>query len=728
MLARAQSRKSIKTLVSSQPFFITAGLAYIGLYALGISTLPEPGRIWVGAFGRLIPLLAATWYASRIQRRLSGLRIRQAWNYFCAAGLLWSAGYLVKAAAMLVSHQTGLAVNFGDLFILAAYPAVFVGLVKYLPIALRTYGRLRLVLDLVIGCVGTLSLAGLLLAQQTLPDSGFQLAPVVWGFAFPLADLAVLILLVNILIVSEPGQASRAFLPFMAGLACILASDVMHAYWSLRDVAILTRMESAGWTAGNVIFTVMLATNLGNEALNVSLPQSTTVFKRQLQQALPVAVTGMLIWFAVLSSQLNEPQGIIVAWIAGVCLLTLILRQGVTAGEVELQEYTQLVNSVAEPSFVCDARGKLKLANPALDELCGCYDSSMVGRHIVEIFPDAEWQKGKASGGWSAELDLVDPAGIRIPVYLSLRPVQRLNSRKPGLAGSAHDLRVHRQQQHDLQMAYLQVAAARKQLEELNAGLEEKVSEKTRSLSEALQRVEEQNRILQTLDQLKTDFVSLVSHELRAPLTNVAGGIELVLSNPEALRPEVQESLGLVQKEILRLSQFVESILDLSALEAGHVPVYPAPLSLVNFIERLSERWLNPKEASRFTISIPKDLPDVCADERALTSVFFHLMDNAQKYAPGSPILISGWQEDGLCYVSVEDSGPGFPSEGISSIFDKFTRLQSADAQTVYGRGLGLYMTRKLLQAMGGDIQAGNRPEGGARFVLWLPAIKEGYE
>jgi signal transduction histidine kinase len=267
------------------------------------------------------------------------------------------------------------------------------------------------------------------------------------------------------------------------------------------------------------------------------------------------------------------------------------------------------------------------------------------------------------------------------------------------------------------------VTAARAALEALNAQLEQKVEEKTRSLSEAYTRLERQNEELQTLDQLKSEFVSLVSHELRAPLTNVAGGMELLLGRPAELPPHVRGTLTLVQAEIRRLTQFVETILDLSALEAGRLPLYPAPLPLAKMLEAVRAQFASAPDGERLRLSAPADLPPVLADERGLASVFFHLVDNALKYAPeGEVTLEAEATVDGSrLRVRVSDHGPGIPPGMREKIFERFQRLHVGDAQAVYGHGLGLYMVRRMLRAMDGDIEVGDAPGGGAQFTFWLP-------
>jgi len=308
---------------------------------------------------------------------------------------------------------------------------------------------------------------------------------------------------------------------------------------------------------------------------------------------------------------------------------------------------------------------------------------------------------------------------------LSLRPLLWGRRERLALAGTAHDLSEIKRQQAALQAAYEQVASAHAELGRMNLILEERVAEKTASLTEAYTRLERQNLALQNLDRLKSDFVSLVSHELRAPLTNINAGIELLLARPRSLPSSARRTLQLVQAEIRRLTHFIETILDLSALDAGRAPVYPAPLDVHAIASAIQRQMTHLPGAGRVRWNFPPALPDFLADERALTSVLFHLVDNALKYAPDGPVEVSAGAQEGRGWLSVRDHGPGIAEADLPLLFTRFFRARPSDSQTVYGHGLGLYMVQRLLEAMNGTIRVENHPEGGACFTCWLPLAQE---
>ncbi|NIS80276.1 MAG: hypothetical protein GTO14_08715 [Anaerolineales bacterium] len=120
-------------------------------------------------------------------------------------------------------------------------------------------------------------------------------------------------------------------------------------------------------------------------------------------------------------------------------------------------------------------------------------------------------------------------------------------------------------------------------------------------------------------------------------------------------------------------------------------------------------------------------LPNVIADEQALASVYFHILDNALKYASEGEVMLEAWEQGSEVYVAVDDDGPGIPAEERERIFEMFHRLDASDSREVYGYGLGLPMVRRLLEAMGGGIKVEGSRRGGARFIFWLPRAGESH-
>lgn len=270
--------------------------------------------------------------------------------------------------------------------------------------------------------------------------------------------------------------------------------------------------------------------------------------------------------------------------------------------------------------------------------------------------------------------------------------------------------------------AHLEQASAK--ISRLNSDLEQRVAERTAELAEKNAALAQANDELKALDTLKSDFVSLVSHELRAPLTNINGSIELIAREQDALSPARQEVLDILRHESARLTNLVQNILDISLLEAGRLTANPGPLPLRPFLGRLLKGRLPVNSPHHLKMDIPPDLPLAEIDETHLANVVVNLIDNAIKYSPeGGQIKVSVQNDDHGLVLSISDQGIGIPPAEQTHLFERFYRTNNSTDREIYGHGLGLYFCRKLIEAQGGCIWV--ESEGirgrGATFYLSLP-------
>jgi PAS domain S-box-containing protein len=714
-------------------------LLVYGLWLLLWPTAPE-WRLAIGDLVLLPPGLLAVGAAFALRRARIDARLKRFWTYIALALLVWVFGDVILAFYEVVLRTRPPVPSLADPVSLTGYPLTLVGLLAYPGLPRVRFGRIRLFLDIAIASGAITALVWLVFLRPVLAPAA-RLADVFWAAVYPTADLALLLILFNVFLIMEPGQLRSALGFVCAGVGALILTDFAYAYLVVRGQYLPGSPVGLGWVMGYGLLglgAVYQRDNFGR-ATPPPLALPRLRFTRRLQALLPLAAVIALGWYTILDWQLNGVADPLAVWTTLLLGLAVVARQGVVAGEVELLQYAHLVNSAADPAFICDADGRLQLVNPALLAAAGyAREDELLGRSALHLLaplplfqerglqPEHLFTLGLESG-WSGEVQMRRQDETEFPVYLSLRPLQSETRVRPLLAGTAHNLTEQKWQEAALRAAVEDATAARAALEALNAQLEAKVAEKTHSLSEAYDRLARQNEELQTLDQLKSEFVSLVSHELRAPLTNVAGGMELLLSRTADLPDSARDTLALVQAEIRRLTQFVETILDLSALEAGRLPIYPVPLRLFKVLDVARGQFAATPSGERLKISVPADLPPLLADGRALTSVLFHLVDNALKYAPEGDVTVDAQPDVGAnrVRVRVSDRGPGVPPELREKIFEKFQRLNVGDAQAVYGHGLGLYMVRRLLRAMGGDVEIGDAPGGGARFTFWLPMAKE---
>jgi PAS domain S-box-containing protein len=724
-----------------KPWALLAAV-YVAVYVLALIFGGPTASNWVaGSRALLVPpgLLAAAaalgvWQQRRPLALGSGARgrLRQVWALLGLALLFWTLSHAF-ALVLLVSRPEPLPLpSFADLARLAGYVLAGAALLNF-PLAPRELvGRLRLVLD---GVVMSGALAGLgwLIFLRPVMAGVSEGVPGFWAAFYPVADLLLLLILTNVFLAAPHISLPPGLGLIALALLCFLLADLAQTYHLLQGGSVAMGFVGLGWLLGLAILGLAAVRQRAHGLVPASQADGQRLIRLRagLKAMLPIAATFVLTWYVLLDIQARGQPDLLALGLTVVLAVVLVARQGALASEVELRQYAQLVSSLADPAFVCDADGRLRLVNPALLAATGYEADELLRRPAARLFADGrlplavgERPSALFDTGWSGDVAWRRRDGTVFLAYLALRPVPSDPLARPGLVGTAHDLAEHKRHEARLLAAYAEVATARRALEELNAQLEAKVAEKTASLSDAYARLAAQHEALQTLDQLKSEFVSLVSHELRAPLTNISGGIELVLSAPGAVGPKTRRSLTLVQSEIQRLTHFVETILDLSALEAGRLPLYPAPMEIRPALEAVLLQFGARPGAERLYLSLPSERLVALADERAFASVLFQLLDNALKYAPAGRITVGAAALNGRVEVTVSDEGPGIPPARLDKVFDRFERLDAADNRDDYGHGLGLYMARRLTEAQAGGIRAENAPAGGACFTFWIPAIE----
>jgi len=279
-----------------------------------------------------------------------------------------------------------------------------------------------------------------------------------------------------------------------------------------------------------------------------------------------------------------------------------------------------------------------------------------------------------------------------------------------------------------LRMLVASETAARQSLERLNRELEVKVAERTALLAERNAELSRANQQLQQIDALKSEFVSLVSHELRAPLTALNGGLELALQSADTLPPPARRTLEAMASESRRLTQLVQNILDVSRLEAGRLTLNLGPVAVAPILHRSVEVVLGDRRPVLW--QMPAQIPPIWADEIYYEQIIRNLLRNADKYSPaGAPVEIKvAVAPDGIG-VEVVDHGPGITPEVQAVMFERFTRGQTGE-NAPPGWGLGLYFARKLTEAQGGRIAvrspAWPTPTApGAAFTVTFPPAAE---
>ena len=268
-------------------------------------------------------------------------------------------------------------------------------------------------------------------------------------------------------------------------------------------------------------------------------------------------------------------------------------------------------------------------------------------------------------------------------------------------------------------------------INEMRAKLNRVIREKDliTDLTQKSAELHEVNEELKRLDQLKSTFISSVSHELRTPLTVIKEFISLMLEgHVGALSEDQREYLGIANKNIIRLTNLIETLLDFSRIESGKgLKLRFEPARVVEVVEDAAMTFSQQLEEKRITLEnrLDPDTPLVLIDRNRLVEVFINLIGNGIKFTPpGGKISIDSrglTEKRDYLKIVVTDTGVGISQEDLPKIFDRFYQGGRTQTGVTTGTGLGLAIAKEIVEAHQGSIQAENKLESGASFVFTLP-------
>jgi len=230
------------------------------------------------------------------------------------------------------------------------------------------------------------------------------------------------------------------------------------------------------------------------------------------------------------------------------------------------------------------------------------------------------------------------------------------------------------------------------------------------------------------LSRLKTDFVSLVSHELRTPLTSIRMFIETLALGRVKDPAQTQEVLELLQRETERLSTLIERVLDWARLESGRQRYRKERLTPQQIIDASLEAFRAQRLDSKIELrcDMPAPLPAVEGDREALAGALLNLLHNAYKYSGGEKrIELRAGLRNGGVDIEVEDHGVGIAKRDRKRVFDRFYRVDNLLTRQTEGSGLGLSISRRIIEAHGGKLTLKSELGKGSTFTIHLPAAKE---
>ena len=352
------------------------------------------------------------------------------------------------------------------------------------------------------------------------------------------------------------------------------------------------------------------------------------------------------------------------------------------------------------------------------------YDATNYYTHLSEIF-----QFGLLISGMGILMGLLLSFQVANPI---IKPIQRLTEVTKRLASGDLSERAAVSSKDEVgtlagafnQMA-LDLARSKEEIDQYSKTLEEKVRQRTRELETSNQQLRVIQNELMEASIVKSEFMSIASHELRTPMTTLLGYSELLLTRPLS-ETQKKEFLGFINEESIRLSKIVDDLLDISRIESQKdFPFVMKPVQLAEVLEKNIKFFSGPEIGHRIVTDIEKDLPLVNADPEKLGQIIKNLLDNAIKYSAGGDIVCKAFVEDNMVCISIRDQGIGISQDDLPRIFDRFYRVERQETARITGTGLGLSIAKYIVESYNGKIDVKSELGKGTTISFGFPVFKD---
>jgi signal transduction histidine kinase len=352
------------------------------------------------------------------------------------------------------------------------------------------------------------------------------------------------------------------------------------------------------------------------------------------------------------------------------------------------------------------------------------YDATNYYTHLSEIF-----QFGLMISGMGIMMGILLSFQVANPI---ITPVQRLIEVTKRLAAGDLSQRATVGSKDEVgtlagafnQMA-VDLARSKDEIDQYSKTLEDKVLQRTRELEISNQELRAIQNELMEVNMVKSEFMSIASHQLRTPLTTLLGYSELLLTRP-LTESQKKEFLGFINEESIRLSKIVDDLLDVSRIESEKDFAFvKEPLQLAEVLVKNSRFYSRAETGHRIITHTEQDLPIVNADGEKIGQLIQNLLDNAIKYSPGGDIVCRAFVKDNMVWISVQDHGIGISQQDLPQIFDKFYRVEREETAHVSGTGLGLSIAKYIVESHGGKIEIQSELGKGTTISFGLPIFEE---
>ena len=345
----------------------------------------------------------------------------------------------------------------------------------------------------------------------------------------------------------------------------------------------------------------------------------------------------------------------------------------------DLRFFKVILSSIADGVFTVDSQRIITSFNPAAERITGIPASKAIGRHCSDVFhsdicENCLLDKTLKTGVESIDrpVSIINSRGEKVPISISTAVLKNDDGEVLGAVNIFRDITK-----------------------------------------------------LKEIDRIKSQFVSMVAHELKAPLAAIEGWLELVITG------EVGSDAEQCQKYLIRAKErahtllaLVNDLLEINRMEAGKIAMKMEPVALSDIVQNIANFFKPEAEKRKISIEIkmPENLPSIQADVRDMEKLFTNFINNAIKYnVENGSVIVEGSADQEFVAIRVTDSGVGISEENLSYIFEDFFRVEDEKSKTVPGTGLGLTIAKKIADSHLGHIEVESRLGKGSTFSVYFP-------
>ena len=394
------------------------------------------------------------------------------------------------------------------------------------------------------------------------------------------------------------------------------------------------------------------------------------------------------------------------------------------------EKFSALFEYANEGIVVIDDSGCIILSNPSCEKLFGYRDGELIGKPIEILIPkrfsnhsnhreNYKLNPHPRTMGIGMDLYGKKKDGDEIPVEISLSPFTNNDSKF--VIAFIIDITIRKKNEAILK-------TQREELQQLANELDKRVKDRTMILEEALHELEDSREELsialekeKELNELKTRFVSMASHEFRTPLATILSSLSLVTKYGEIGEKDNQiKHINRIKTSITHLTDILNDMLSLSKLEEGKIIASPELFNIKEFTALVIQELQALSKAGQQIHFYHSGNQEVYLDHKILKNILFNLVSNAIKFSPESkPIEVFTMVNESFIELKVKDSGIGIPDEDQEHLFQRFFRGQNAS--NIQGTGLGLNIVARYVELMNGTITFESKSEKGTTFIIKLP-------